>query len=184
MTSDIQPRTTPRYHPALVTLHWLMALLLLATYASIQLHEVLPRGTDLRALTKSAHFMLGVLALALVVVRILTRLGTPQPEPAESPIWMQRAAQAGHFALYTWMVVLPILGWASLSAAGKPIPFFGLELPPLLGFDMPLARNLKKIHEAVGEFGYGLIGLHVAAALVHHVVLKDGLMKRMSFRRA
>ena len=180
MTSDIQPLSTPHYHPATVILHWLMVLLLLATFATIQLHEVFPRGTDLRTLTKSAHFMLGVLALALVVVRILTRLGTPQPVPAEGPIWMQRAAQAGHFALYAWMVVLPILGWASLSAAGKPIPFFGLELPPLLGLDKPLARDLKKVHEAVGEFGYWLIGLHAAAALVHHFVLKDGLMKRMT----
>ena len=171
-----------RYHPILVVLHWLMAVLLLAAFASIQVHDMVPRGTDLRILTKSIHFMLGALVLALVVVRLLARLGTAQPGHASGLIWMQRAAKAGHLALYGWMVVVPLLGWASVSATGLPIVFFGFELPPIIGFDKQLAYTLKKVHEAAGEFGYGLIGLHVAAALFHQFVLKDGLMRRMQLR--
>jgi len=177
------PSSIPRYHPAMVVLHWLMLVLLAATLASIQLYEWFPRGSELRAFMKNTHFMLGLLAWMLVMVRLLTRLATSQPPQAEGSIWMQRAAQAGHLALYAWMVVLPMLGWASLSAAGKPIPFFGLELSPWLELDKPLARNLKELHEAVGEAGYWLIGLHAAAALTHHFVLKDGLLHRMSLRR-
>lgn len=178
------PDASPRYHAAMVALHWLMLVLLVATFASINLRELFPKGTDMRTLMKTIHFSLGLLVLALVSVRVLTRMGTGQPPHAAGSVWLQRAAQVGHLALYAWMVVLPLLGWATLSAAGKPIPFFGVELPPLLALDKGLAHDLEELHEAVGEAGYWLIGLHAAAALFHHFVLKDGLLHRMALRRA
>lgn len=184
MPTDAHTPPHLRYHPVLIALHWLMLGLLVATFASINLRELFPKGTDMRTLMKTIHFMLGLLVLALVAVRLLTRLGTRQPPHAGGNIWMHRAAQAGHLALYAWMVVLPILGWASLSAAGKPIPFFGLQLPPLLGLDKGLAHQLEDLHEAIGEAGYWLIGLHATAALAHQFVLRDRLMDRMSFSRA
>jgi len=63
--------------------------------------------------------------------------------------------------------------------AGKPVPFFGLELPPLASENKDLAKTIKEIHETVGEVGYYLIGLHAAAALFHHYILADNTLKRM-----
>jgi cytochrome b561 len=78
-----------------------------------------------------------------------------------------------HFALYFLMIAMPLGGWLLLSAAGKPIPFFGLELPALVGASKSLATLIKEIHEVGGTVGYFLIGFHTAAALFHHYVLRD-----------
>ena len=77
------------------------------------------------------------------------------------------------------MLVMPILGWLILSAAGKPIPFCGLELPPLIAENKELAKNLKEIHETIGVLGYYLIAIHVLAALYHHHIRKDNTLTRM-----
>jgi cytochrome b561 len=66
-----------------------------------------------------------------------------------------------------------------LSAAGKPIPFFGLELPPLIGENKELAKTIKEVHETGGTVGYYLIGLHTAAALFHHYLVRDNTLRRM-----
>ncbi|HLY96193.1 MAG TPA: cytochrome b/b6 domain-containing protein, partial [Sideroxyarcus sp.] len=70
-------------------------------------------------------------------------------------------------------------GWLLLSATGKPVPFFGLELPALIGENKDLAKTLKDIHEFVGTAGYYLIGLHAAAALYHHYIVRDNTLLRM-----
>jgi superoxide oxidase len=93
-------------------------------------------------------------------------------------------ASLGHLALYALMLVMPVMGWLALSAAGKPIPFFGLEMPPLMAPNKTWAHDIKELHETVGVAGYWLIGIHVAAALGHHYVLKDGLLSRMSVLRS
>ena len=84
-----------------------------------------------------------------------------------------------HLTLYALMVVMPILGWLMLSAAGKPIPFFGLELPALIGTDKELSKQIKEVHEWIGTAGYYLIGLHVLAALYHHHIQHDNTLTRM-----
>ena len=71
------------------------------------------------------------------------------------------------------------VGWLTLSTAGAPIPFFGFELPALLAPDKALSRQIKDIHETIATIGYFVIGLHAAAALFHHYVLKDGTLRRM-----
>ena len=95
---------------------------------------------------------------------------------------MQRAYGVGHVVLYLFMAVIPIMGWLMLSAAGKPIPFFDFELPALIAPDEALAKQIKAVHALAGNMGYGLIGLHVGAALFHQWVLKDRLLQRMGWR--
>ena len=77
------------------------------------------------------------------------------------------------------MIFMPVAGWLVLSASGKPIPFFGLVLPPLMGENTDAAHQIKELHETVGTIGYYLIGLHALAALVHHYVMKDDTLRRM-----
>jgi cytochrome b561 len=81
------------------------------------------------------------------------------------------------------MTLMPILGWVILSAEGDPIPFWGLELPPLTAPDKALAEEVEELHETIGNIGYFLIGGHAAAALLHHYVIKDNTLVRMLPRR-
>jgi cytochrome b561 len=168
------------YPRASIILHWSMLLLMAATYAAIELRTFFPKGSDIREGFKSWHFMLGLCVLALVTVRIVVRLQTKAPPITPGPpAWQGWAARGAHLALYALMLGMPLAGWAILSASGKPIPFFGLGLPPLIGPDQALASSIKEIHETAGTVGYWLIGLHAAAALAHHYWWKDDTMRRM-----
>lgn len=74
---------------------------------------------------------------------------------------------------------MPLVGWLILSAAGKPVPFFGLQLPPLIGQNSNWAELLKEVHGTGATVGYILIGLHAAAALYHHYFLRDNTLSRI-----
>lgn len=176
--------TADRYGSLSIAMHWLMFLLLVAAYATINLRELYPKGSDPREAMKHWHFMLGLSVLVLVWLRLALRLSGPTPriQPAIG-VWQHRAAITMHFALYLFMVVMPVLGWLTLSAEGKTIPFFGLELPALVGTNQALADWANEIHETIGTVGYYLVGLHAAAALLHHYILRDNTLLRMLPRR-
>jgi cytochrome b561 len=171
---------TDRYGKLTIALHWFMFALLAAVYACIELRELFPRGSDPRNLLKTWHFMLGLSVFALVWVRLAARLagGTPPITPPP-PALLALAGKVVHVALYALMIAMPIGGWLILSAEGEPVPFWGLTLPPLVGPNEELAELIEEIHETAGTVGYWLIGLHAAAALFHHYVLRDDTLRRM-----
>src|SRR5450830_1307792 len=133
---------------------------------------------------KTWHFMLGLSVLALVIVRWVINVVGPFPliKPAP-PAWLAKPAILMHLLLYAFMILMPLLGWLILSADGKPIPFFGLQLPALIEADQHIGGFIQEVHEVGGIFGYFLIGLHTVAALFHHIFLKDNTLKRMLFNR-
>lgn len=169
-----------QYDRVSITLHWLMLALIAAVYACIELRVNFPRGSGIREGLKHWHFMLGLSVLALVMIRAVVRLRsvtpTIRPEPSA---WMKGLSHAGHLALYVLMFGMPIAGWILLSAEGDPVPFFGLELPPLVAPDETFADTVKEIHATGGTVGYYLIGLHAAAALFHHYIRRDNTLTRM-----
>lgn len=170
-----------RYHPLVIGTHWLTLALLIAVYATIELRGAFPKGSDGRELMKTWHFMLGLMVFGVVLIRLPLRLAVAAPPIIPAPsAWQHAAGTAMHWALYGLLIALPMLGWLTLSAKGKPIPFFGLELPALIAPDRSLAKELEGIHELVGTLGYWLIGLHAAAALFHHHFLRDDTLRRMS----
>jgi cytochrome b561 len=131
------------------------------------------------------HFMLGLSVLALVWLRIAARLIWAAPRSStEEPAWRRALAGATHLVLYVFMIAMPIAGWLILSAEGEAIPFYGLELPALVGENEALAARTKALHVLVGTIGYWLIGLHAVASLVHHYVLRDRALARMMPLRA
>ncbi|HRK77806.1 MAG TPA: cytochrome b [Thiobacillus sp.] len=169
-----------RYRAPSIGIHWLMLLLFVAVYGSIELRQLFEKGSDPREALKTWHFMLGMLAFALVWLRLAVRLSGPAPAiRPEPPRLQQLSSRLLHLALYVLMIGMPLTGWLVLSAAGKPIPFFGLELPALIGENKALAKQLKGLHEAVGTTGYVLIGGHVVAALYHHYIKRDDTLRRM-----
>ena len=171
---------TSRFGKLSIAMHWLMLLLIAAVYATIELKGNFPKGSETRELLKQWHFMLGLSVFALVFVRIAARFLSPTPPITPNPpAWQNALAKLVHLALYGLMLGLPFAGWLILSAAGKPIPFFGLELPPLIGKNPDLAGQIKEVHETVAVLGYWLIGLHAVAALFHHFISKDDTVRRM-----
>lgn len=107
----------------------------------------------------------------------LARIFAPRsPGPRSSTDWL---AAAVHLALYAIMIAMPILGWLALSADGKSVALIGLQLPALIAPNEALAGQFEEVHETLGTVGYWLVGAHAAAALFHHYVLRDGVMRRM-----
>jgi len=173
-------RTSNRYPPLVIGAHWLTLLLLVGAYALIELRVFFPKDSDPRELMKTWHFMLGLTVLLVTLGRLAARhrvhLAGIEPPP---PAWQQSLATIGHIALYAFLVGMPLLGWITLSLKGKPIPFFGLELPALAAANKPLGKEFEAIHEFIGNLGYYLIGLHALAALCHHQFLHDNRLLRM-----
>lgn len=172
--------TEQRYGSLSIGLHWLTLLLMMVVYALMEFRDIFPKGSAGRDLMKEWHFMVGLLILALVVVRLLVRFSSPSPRivPTLSPL-MRTLGHLAHLALYGFLILAPLLGWLLLSAGGKPIPFFGFELPALLAPDDGLKGTIKDLHETLANIGYALIALHAAAAIYHHHVLKDNTLTNM-----
>lgn len=178
MTPDLPPH---RHEPLTIAVHWLTLALCVALFASIELRVLFAKGTAVREAVKAAHFMIGLLILALTVLRLGHRASASSrppivPAPAR---WQAALSAAVHALLYVMLVGMPLLGWATLSAAGKPIPFFGLEMPALMAPDKALARQLESLHKLIGNWTYALIALHAAAALLHHFLWRDNTLRRM-----
>ncbi|MGZ8251926.1 MAG: cytochrome b [Methylophilaceae bacterium] len=172
--------STKRYGSLSIGLHWLMLLLIISVYACIELREFFPKGSDPRNALKAWHFMLGIAVLGLASLRLIVSIKGPTPliQPAP-PAWQMLSAKLMHLALYVLMIGMPVAGWLILSAEGKPIPFFGLELPALIGESKDTAKLIEEIHETGGTIGYFLIGFHAAAALFHHYLVRDNTLERM-----
>lgn len=167
-----------------VAFHWLMLVLIVAVYATMELKSIFPRKSPGRESMAMWHYMLGLSVFFLVWLRLLNRLAgaTPAIEPA-LPAWQAVSAGVVKWALYILMIGLPLLGWLTLSARGTLVPFFGIELPALIAKSEGLAKQFKDIHETGATVGYFLVGLHAAAALFHHYFKRDNTLRMMWFRR-
>lgn len=175
---------TGRYGTLSIALHWLMLILMIGIYCTMEFRGIFPKGSEPRNVMKEAHFMLGVCLYLLVWLRIAARFTGPTPVITPAPAaWMNALARLGHLALYALMIGMPLAGWIILNAEGHPVPFFGFELPLLVARNHDLAEQVEELHKLGATLGYLLIGAHVAAALFHHHVLKDNTMLRILPRR-
>jgi superoxide oxidase len=172
-----------KFNPALISLHWLMLLLIIGSYVSMELSDSYPDGSPEQFALKGYHFSLGISILLLVVVRVIVRLLTKVPPIIPTPDAKQALlAKLMHLALYAFMFGMPILGWLMVNTHGYPVSFWGLaQIPTLMGEDKALNHFFHEAHEIGGNLGYFLIGLHAAAGLFHHYKLKDNTLLRMSF---
>ena len=162
------------------SLHWLMALLLIGLLALGFYMQDLPLSPEKLQLY-AWHKWAGVSAFLLVLLRLSWRLAhTPPPLPASMPRTMQLAAHAGHLLLYGLMIVIPLSGWLMSSAKGFQTVWFGvLPIPDLIGKDKATGELLALVHKSLNLLFVAAILGHVAAALKHHFIDKDGLHDRM-----
>ena len=172
--------TTTRYGWLPASLHWLTLLLVVVAYASMELRGLFPRGSVTREAMKSWHYVLGISILVLTLLRLAVLLASPVPADALSGArWQRVAAKWARLALYCFLLAMPLLGWLLLSAKGGHVAFAGVEFPALGAQDKGLAGLFEELHEAGATIGYFLVGLHAAAALHHHYLLRDDTLRRM-----
>ena len=168
------------YEPGVIAIHWLTALVFVVVFTAIELRGYYPRGSETRDFLTATHKSFGMLILLLVLVRINLRAWKPTPPIVPPlPAWQHWLARVVHLTLYAAMIAMPLLGWLMTSAKGGTIPFFGLTVAPLISPDKALGHTLEEIHEFIGNALYYVIGLHAAAALFHHYLIKDNTLLRM-----
>ena len=173
-----------RYTTPAIALHWLLALMIIASLIVGTTMSGMPLSPT-RLKLYNWHKWAGITILALSALRLLWRLAhRPPPEPP-MPAWQRRAASATHAALYLLFFAVPLLGWAYSSAAGFPVVVFGvLPLPDFVSPSRELADTLKPLHRWGARALAALVVLHVAAALKHQLIDRDGLLRRMWLSRA
>jgi cytochrome b561 len=143
-------------------------------------------SVDHYAVLVAVHRPLGIAILAFVVVRIANRLThRPPPLPPTVPPPERLVAMASELALYALMVLMPLIGWGMLSAAGGPIVMWGpLHLPRILPHSAALYAVLRRSHTILAYLLFLTFLGHLAAVLFHTLVVRDGLLWRMAPRRS
>jgi cytochrome b561 len=161
-------------------LHWLMAACILAMlFIGVgMVSTIAPKYLTL----VSIHKPLGIAILVLAVIRLGLRLRYGAPElPADLPEPMKLAAKGSHYALYALMIAMPLIGWGMLSAAAYPVVLYpGWHLPAILPQSDSLHALLWAAHFYLAFAFFALILLHVAAALFHALVRRDGVFETMA----
>jgi cytochrome b561 len=167
------------YTRTAIGLHWLLALMIVGTFAVGLYMTSLPFSPQ-RVKLYNWHKWAGVLILSLSAARLLWRLGHRPPADLPMPAWQRRSAHAAHLALYVLFFAVPLAGWAYSSAAGFPVVLFGvLPLPDFVPVDRELSEAIKPFHGWLAYALAAVVALHVAAALKHHFVDRDATLLRM-----
>jgi len=169
-----------RYGTLAKAFHWVTFLLLLASFGIGLTMVDMPLGLG-KLQAYSWHKWVGVTVFLITILRLAWRLADPPPPfPAEMPAWQRIAARLSHAGLYTALLIMPVSGWVMSSALGLKTVYFGLvPLPDLVAPDRALGESLVRLHHILGFAFAVLIGIHIAAALYHHVVVKDDIARRM-----
>ena len=172
-----------RYGGVAILLHWLLALMIVGAFGVGLYMADLPVSPS-RLKLYNYHKWAGITILALSALRLLWRLTHRPPADPPMPAWQARAAHTTHGLLYALFFIVPLVGWAYSSAAGFPIVWFGvLPLPDFVPVDKALAEAIKPWHQRSAMLLAALVLLHVAGALKHHWIDRDGLLRRMGVGR-
>ena len=170
----------PRYSGVAIGLHWLIGLMILISF-SVGLYMVDLSLSPFKLRLYSWHKWAGVTIFMLVLIRCLWRITHAAPMlPADMPRWQRIAADASHFALYALMIAIPLSGWLMSSAKGFQTVYFGvLPIPDLLQKNKELGETLALVHQSLNFTMIGIVILHAAAALKHHFIDQDDILRRM-----
>lgn len=169
-----------RYGSPAIFLHWFMAALLLGLFCvGVYMHELPLSPWKLKVY--SWHKWAGMTVFLLFWLRLAWRLShRPPPLPSIMPFWQQWLAHGMHWLLYGLMLLIPLTGWLMSSAKGFQTVYFGvLPIPDLLAKDVALGNQLRDVHAALNFLFITLVFLHVGAALKHHCLDRDDVLRRM-----
>src|SRR5262245_22044833 len=171
---------TDHYPGTSKLLHWMVAACVLITAPVAIAMTNVGKGPTQDALY-NLHKSFGVLILILMVLRLINRLAAGAlAAEAEIEPWQKRVSSIVHTSLYVLLLAMPAVGYIANSAYGATTPFFGLfELPRIIGRNEELATQLFTLHRWAGWLVIILVLTHISAALYHHLVRRDEVLKRM-----
>ena len=176
--------THSEYDPRSIALHWVTAFLVVAQWLGAHMIDWFPRG-PLRVDARSVHIVVGVLLLAIVIVRVVWRLTQgKQPEPS-GPAAVRALAPVVHWLLYALLSAVLVVGVLNVITRGDSI--FGFwKVPAYAPDDRELRHRVESIHELLANSVLILAGLHACAAALHGKLWGDGVLGRMipALRRA
>jgi cytochrome b561 len=182
MSANDNPKPPPtRYSAAAKWLHWSLAL---AVFVLLPLGPLMKRWMPegpIRDRMYSFHEALGALVLLVMVARLGRRLifGVPAPEATLTPL-DRTASLTAQYVLYLMLFIVPLLGWAGTNAYGEPVNVFGLfSFPRILSKNVPLSDEIFLWHLAGGIVIASVVALHIAGALFHRFIQRDGVLARM-----
>jgi cytochrome b561 len=180
-TRRAEPFDIEAYGTGARIVHWLVALLVTMELCLGWALPEAPRESESRAWLLLLHRSIGLSILGLMLFRIYWRMSHRPPAlPAGFPRLQAWAAHSDHMLLYVVLLVMPLSGYVNTAAAGHSVNVFNLfTIPPLLPTDERLAQFALAVHLVTQFAVYALVGLHVAAALMHGVVQRDGIFERM-----
>lgn len=174
-----------RYDAFSITLHWITAFSVIFLFASAHIWEQLEKGTPLRKGLQAWHISFGILLALVMVVRPLWRLYSQRQShlavaPAPGSASMRIGAHAVHGLLYLLLLTQVVLGFLFRWSQQEPFSFFGLfDVPTFIHVDTTLRHTLAGLHNNVAWALIILAGVHALAALLHHYVLRDNVLRRM-----
>ncbi|HTR15526.1 MAG TPA: cytochrome b [Acetobacteraceae bacterium] len=170
-----------RYDALTRMLHWGTVVLVILLYGLAQIWDFLPRGSAPRHALQSLHISLGVMLTLVILARIPWRLGLGRRLPPATPGWTDKAARGMHHLLYLLLLTMVVTGFGNRWTHGAPLEIFGLiGLPSPFGAMAPATVHLiGAVHNTVATGIMICAGLHAAAALFHHFLLRDGVLRRM-----
>ena len=182
--------TRSRYGTVAMTLHWLIAALVLTNIYLGLSFDYYQKGDAALFQVVQIHKSIGLTVLTLSILRLLWRLVNPVPPlPAGMSKPLKFLAHATHYLLYFLIIAIPLSGWAMVSSSrlGLPTKYFGLFDRPNIGFlaSMPLdqkkmlGHQFGEIHEFLAWSAIVLVVIHVAGALYHQFLRRDDVLRRM-----
>ncbi|MBN3068264.1 cytochrome b [Pectobacterium brasiliense] len=168
------------YASSQIIFHWLVFIMVVITYAAMEFKGLTPKGSSARAMMALVNYTAGFGVLLLMMVRIVLKYihSTPEIVPPP-PRWQMVAAKTVHGILYVIFLALPLLGLFSLYFGQVEWSFLGITMPVAGVLNKDIQHNLKALHELIANAGYFIIGLHAAAALFHHYIVRDNTLNRM-----
>ena len=157
--------------------HWISALIVMGLIVVAYIMMAMPPSPG-RWQLYSLHKSFGILVLFLTFVRIGWRLLNMTPQH-NLPSWQVGASHLVHFSLYGLVLAMPISGYLMSTASGREVLFFGFNVPRLVEKNEVLASSAHNAHEIISYALISMIVIHLIAALGHHFILKDNVLKRM-----
>jgi cytochrome b561 len=170
-----------RYHPLLVALHWILAVLIIAALALGALVMVKMPNTDpMKLEALRSHMIGGTLILVLMLVRLVVRIRTEHPAPPSTGMRvLDRLAWVSHRMLYAAVIGMAVSGLIMALQTGLPGILFGGSTLPADFWVYPI----RSVHYVISRVLMAVITLHIVGALYHTLLLRDGLLRRMFFGR-
>ncbi|MDD5036051.1 MAG: cytochrome b [Methylococcaceae bacterium] len=169
-----------KYPTVLRALHWATALIFLLLFVSGYTMVDLDKQDTFRPTLFGWHKSLGVLTILLLAARLRVRLRSTMPNlPAALQEWEKQLAHGGHKALYLFMIITPLTGWATSDLHGKAVKLFGLPLPKLFPTVEDIGTWPGDVHTVLAYSALALISLHVAAVIKHRFLDRHDVLQRM-----